>query len=123
MAISRHRQQGITMISLAALLGLLAFFVLLLLTLLPSYLENFKVRSHLENLKESSETLKMTDQQIINTLFRRFQIDDIENVKEEDVLIEEVTGGIKVTIAYEVRKHVMANVDVVMNFNESVEIK
>ena len=123
MFIGRQRQQGITMISLAAVLGVLAFFVLILLTLMPAYLDNFKIRSHLSNLKEDSSVVAMTDQKIINTLFKRFQIDDVEHIKEEDVLIEEINGGIKVSIEYEVRKHLFSNVDVVLSFSESVEIK
>ena len=46
-----HRQTGLTAISIVVILVIAAFFIMLALRLAPIYLENFKVSSHLESLK------------------------------------------------------------------------
>lgn len=118
-----YQQNGLTAISLAIVFMLIGFFTLLIITLFPVYLENYKISSHLSNLGKESGAAKMSDNKIIEKLFRRFSIDDIENIKEEDILIEESNEGLSITIEYEVRTHAMANIDLVVSFSESVDIQ
>lgn len=118
-----YPQSGMTAIGVIIILMMLGFFFLLLITLFPIYVENYKVSSHLNKLSEETGVAKMSDNKIIETLFRRFDIDDIENVKVEDVLIEEDNDGITITVEYEVRTNAMANIDVVVSFSEAVVIQ
>jgi CO dehydrogenase/acetyl-CoA synthase delta subunit len=65
----------------------------------------------------------MTQEEMLDTLFRRFDIDDIEGAKREDVTIEETDNEIKLSVDYEVRSPVLLNVDAVVYFNESILVK
>ena len=49
------RQQGLTLISLVFILGLIGFFVMLTLKIVPIYLDHGKVKSALEALKATPE--------------------------------------------------------------------
>jgi hypothetical protein len=49
-------------------------------------------------------------------------VNDIASVTSEDVVIEKAKGKLHVTVAYEVRKNMVGNVDVVVAFDEDVEI-
>ena len=117
------KQRGITTISLAAILGMLAFFVLIAITLVPVYLENFNVAQKLKTLKTDPQVANMSESEIMDTLFKRFSIDDVDNVKEEDVLISDQGSFIEISVEYEVRKTLVGNVDVVVSFFEKVELK
>jgi ribosomal protein S8 len=64
----------------------------------------------------------MSEDQILDTLFKRLYIDDVENVKPEDVIFEEQGGKLIVSINYEVRRPTIGNIDLVASFYEEVEI-
>ena len=117
------KQRGMTTISLALILGMLAFFVLIALTLAPVYMENFNVVQKLKTLKTDPKVAVMSESEIMDTLFKRFSIDDVDNVKEEDVLISDQGSFIEISVEYEVRKTLVGNVDVVVSFFEKVELK
>jgi Zn-dependent metalloprotease len=119
---SIHRQSGLTAVSIIALLAIGAFFIMLALRLAPIYLENFKVASHLEKLAKDPSSKNMSEDEIITKLFKRFDLDDVENVSEEDLTIEPSDNGIVISIDYEVRTPTIGNVDIVVVFAESAEI-
>lgn len=118
-----HKQRGITAIGVIIIFGLIGFFVLIGLTLAPIYLENFDVGSHVKSLESEPNIANMNDAQIVDTLMKRFNIDNVDNVAEENVAIDETTDGLKVTVGYEVRSKVFGNVDVVVSFTEVANIK
>jgi hypothetical protein len=64
----------------------------------------------------------MSEDEIITKLFKRFDLDDVENVSEEDLTIEPSDNGIVISIDYEVRTPTIGNVDIVVVFAESAEI-
>jgi hypothetical protein len=117
-----QRQRGLTAISIIAMLAVLAFFVAVVLTLFPIYTEHLSVVSHLKGLKQDSESRTMTDKDMIKTMMRRFDIDNVKNVTEDNITIARDSDSTSVTIDYEVRDHFMANIDVVAVFHDEVEI-
>lgn len=119
---SFHRQSGLTAISIVVLLAIGAFFIMLGLRLAPIYMENFKVASHLEKLAKDPSSKSMSDDEIVNTLFKRFDLDDVDNVSQEDLTIEASDNGIMLSIDYEVRSPTIGNIDIVVSFSEKAEI-
>ncbi len=118
-----HHQRGLTGISVILILALIAFFSLLAIRLFPVYLEHFKVSSHLENLAAEENTGKLSDKEIRNTLTKRFDIDDVENVHPEDIFIERPDRDtLIIAIEYEVRTPAFGNVDMVIGFIDEVEV-
>ncbi|WP_455366164.1 DUF4845 domain-containing protein [Kaarinaea lacus] len=118
-----NNQRGVTMITIAAGLALLAFFVLVAITLLPIYIENFSVCSHVSRIGADMRASELTKEEIRKTLIKRFGIDDVKSVAREDISITEIPGGYSVEVDYEVRKHFLGNVDVVVYFTETTEVK
>ncbi|WP_455223499.1 DUF4845 domain-containing protein [Kaarinaea lacus] len=118
-----NKQRGVTMVTIAAGLALLAFFVLIAITLVPVYIENFSVSSHVSRIGHDVRASEMTKQEVRKTLLKRFGIDDVKNVSKEDISITDIPGGYQLEVDYEVRKHFLANIDVVVYFTETAEIK
>jgi len=113
------KQQGVTMITIALGLVLLAFFVLIAVTLFPVYMENFNIKSHVARTAQDSSTKEMNRAEIKKHLIRKFDIDDVKNVTGDDISINEVEGGgIEIDVEYEVRKHFLGNVDLVISFHD-----
>lgn len=117
------KQQGVTMITIALGLVLLAFFVLIAVTVWPVYMENFNVNSHLDRLQNDSKVKSMTKLELVKTLEKRFGIDDVKSVGREDITVTGEPGsGYEIEVDYEVRKEFMGNVDLVIYFNRKITI-
>lgn len=118
---SLQRQRGMTPIAIILMLAVGAFFVAVVLTLFPIYMEHFSVKSHLKGVKEEAETSNLTNKDIMKGLLRRFDIDNVKHVTEDDIDIEPTDDGHRsVVIDYEVRDHFMGNIDIVASFHDEV---
>ena len=118
-----NKQRGVTMVTIAAGLALLAFFVLIAITLLPVYIENFSVSSHVSRIGMDVRASEVTKEEVRKTLLKRFGIDDVKSVERQDISITDIPGGYQIEVDYEVRKHFLGNVDVVIYFTETTEVK
>ncbi|NOX91852.1 MAG: DUF4845 domain-containing protein, partial [Gammaproteobacteria bacterium] len=61
--------------------------------------------------------------EILSTLNKRFSIDDVKNVTNENIFIERrKDGSMVIAIEYEVRTPALGNVDMVVSFVDEVEL-
>jgi hypothetical protein len=118
---SLHRQKGMTGAGWLIVLVLIGFFALLVLKMLPSYMEYYKIVSTFESLEE--ETGLETPLDIRKLIERRFDISYVSTIQPRDVIIRSVGQDYRVQAKYESRKHLFANVYVVMIFDKQVTVK
>ena len=117
------KQRGMTAIGWMIVLGLIGFFAMLVISLLPVYMESFSVNSHIQSLKEEPNITKASSSEIKRILRTRFDIDDVHNVDvAKDVTIEKEKGVLKVTAKYKIQKHLFGNIDLILSFDQGVEI-
>ena len=119
---SLHHQKGLTGIAIILMLAVAAFFIAIALTLFPVYMENFSVASHVHDLKKIPDVKTMTKTDITKRLMRRFDIDNVTNVTEDDIEFVQIPSGWRIEVDYEVRKPFIGNVDIVTIFHEEVEV-
>ena len=117
-----HHQKGMTAIGWLLVLGLIAFFTLITLRLVPAYIEFGKVTSVLESLKDEPGITGKTRGEIIRMVSKRFDVNDVYNVDPKLVEVKKDRGVLKVSINYERREHLVGNVDVVTTFDKLVEV-
>lgn len=104
------------------LLVLLAFLTSIGLTLLPVYMEHFSVKSILDNL--AKERVILAPEEIKPRILKNFILNDVSNVDRQHITVKRQSKDLtKVTIDYEVRRKMIANIDVVIHFNDSVDVK
>ena len=120
---SLHRQKGLTGLSIIALLAMLAFFVALALATFPVYYDQFTVSSQVKGLNDVDGISQMSEGQILDRLMKRFQIDNVTSVKEEDIEVSKNGDQVKVIVNYEVRKGFIGNIDLVLFFDNEYDIK
>jgi len=118
---SLKRQQGVTAIGWLIILGLIGFFVLLTLKMVPSYLEYYKVVSTLESLE--AESGLSTPRDISDLIERRFDISYVNTISHKDVRIQSVGNSYRVTAKYDSKVHLFYNVYVVMAFEKQVMVR
>ena len=118
---SLHQQKGVTAIGWLIILGLIGFFVLLTLKMLPSYMEYYKISSTLETMTKDSGFESQTE--IRDKAERRFDISYVNTITPKDLQIKPYGQSWLVTAKYESRVHLFFNVSVVMDFNKQVKVK
>ncbi|MCX8048963.1 MAG: DUF4845 domain-containing protein [Methylohalobius sp.] len=118
---NRRRQSGMTLIGLVITFGLIGFFTLLALKIMPIYLEHFKVVSSLESLKRTPELAAQTPHEIRNLLIKRLDINMVENVRPEHIRVVKRGGITQVEVSYAVEKPIVGNLSVIVYFDDKIE--
>ena len=117
-----HHQKGMTAIGWMLVLGLIAFFTLITLRMVPLYMEYGKVASTLESLKDQPNIALHSKSEIVKIVSKRFDVNDVKNVDPKLIKISKDRGKMKVGISYERREHLVGNVDIVAIFEKQVEV-
>jgi hypothetical protein len=121
MNLSPSRQQGLTLISLVFILGLIGFFVLLTLKIVPIYLDHGKVKSALEALQETPELASKSEFEIRDSLNKRFSINYVYDVKPENIKVVKHGNYVKVDVEYETVVNLVGNLSALAEFHDTVE--
>ncbi|MBB1471529.1 MULTISPECIES: DUF4845 domain-containing protein [unclassified Luteimonas] len=113
----RNAQRGITLLGFVIVLAVVGLFAYVGMKLFPMYSEYYSVRSALKGLANEPGIANTDPRKIQDLFFRRLYISYAENVKAEHVKIKRVDNGWQMDVNYEVRKPVIANLDVVGRFD------
>jgi hypothetical protein len=122
MAPIKRYQKGYTLISLIFILGLVAFFVLLILKIAPIYMDHSKVVNALAALKQTTDVQSMSEAEVRSTLDKRFNMNYVSDAKMEDVRITKRGNYLRVEIVYEVVQQIAGNLSVLVQFNDKIEV-
>jgi hypothetical protein len=115
----KRTQRGMTLIGFIIVLGVIGLFAYIGMKLVPMYSEYYAVKGALKGLKQEPGIANRDPAKIRDLFFRRLYISYSENVKQENVTIERADGGWLMSVDYEVRKPMIANLDVVGKFSAS----
>ena len=115
------REQGLTMISLALILGLIAFFVLLGLKIVPIYIDHSKVVNALAAVEATTEIETKSKREVINSLKKRFGFNYVYHIEDDDISIVKQGNYLKVDIDYERVEALVGNLSVLVEFHEGFE--
>ncbi|TAK64689.1 DUF4845 domain-containing protein [Methylobacter sp.] len=121
MNLSPNRQQGLTLISILFILGLIGFFVLLTLKIVPIYLDHGKVTSALEALKATPDLASKGEFEIRDSLNKRFAINYVYDVKQDNIKVIKHGNYVKVDIEYETVVNLVGNLSALAEFHDTVE--
>ncbi len=93
--------------------------ITLFLRLGPAYLD-FRTLQAVMNGLPADEVHEMDKSSVRELLKKRFKINNIRDMEVRDIVsIERTKKSTQVTINYEVRQHILFNVDAVLTFDES----
>jgi hypothetical protein len=118
---SKH-QRGYTLISLIFILGIIGFFVLLVLKIAPIYLDHSKVKNALAAVENSTDIETKSEYDVRNSLSKRFNMNYVAHLDAKDVKITKRGNYLKVDADYEVVEKIVGNLSVLVEFNDSFEV-
>lgn len=112
----KRKQSGITLIGFIIVLAVVGVFLYMGMKLVPMYSEYYAVKRSLSGLSEEPGIATQDPAKIRDLFFRRMYVNYSENVKQENFKIARTDKGLQITVKYEVRKDLIANLDVVGKF-------
>lgn len=115
-------QQGLTLISTIFVLGLLAFFILLIFKVAPIYIDHSKVSNALAEIKALPDIQNKSATEIRSSLDKQFNMNYVYDVTQEDIEVVKHGTYLKVKIEYEVVKKLVANLSLLAEFNDVIEV-
>lgn len=122
MNLSPKRQHGLTLISILFILGLIGFFVLLTLKVVPIYLDHGKVKSALEALEATPELASKSEFEIRDSLNKRFSINYVYDVTQDNIKVIKRGNYVKVDIEYETVAKLVGNLSLLAEFHDTIEV-
>ncbi len=110
------KQRGMTLISLIVTLGVLGFLAIMAAKLLPAYIEFFSVKKMMATMDQSGD-LKGTVRDIRAAFDRRNAIEDVKNVRGEDLEITKEGGETVITANWSVKVPMVYNISACLEFS------
>jgi len=112
----RSRQLGFELKSAIFWMAILGFLAVMGAKLMPAYVEYFTVKKMLKSMDEQGD-LKGTVRDIRNAFDKRNAIEDVKNVRPDDLEITKEGGEAVVTANWSVRVPLVSNISACLDFS------
>ncbi len=118
-----RRQAGMTTLGLLILVIFVGLFAFAAIRLAPLYLNYMKVVGVVNGVVEEFDAKGASRTEIKNSISRRFDIEDVSEIRAKDVSVKAVGNGYEVTAAYSHQAPFIANVSFVVDFDKRVVVR
>ena len=116
------KQDGMTLIGFIIVLGFVIFISFIGMKIAPIYMEYYGVVSAMNGVANERGSANLSPFDIrVRVLNRLYVSYSADNVKEQNIKLVR-RNGVHLRIAYEVRKPVIGNLDVIATFDRSVRL-
>ena len=115
--------KGVTVLGMLFSALVVIFVVIIGMNLAPPYLSHYKVQESLKALAKDPNVREMSKPKIKDYLARKFQVNSVRNVSANDLEIEKKDGKTYLNLRYEVRVHMVGNVDAVLKFEDQAMVE
>ena len=112
-------QRGIGVFGIFVVGAMVVCSAILLMKLVPAYLEYFSVKKALATMAKDPELKSMTTPEIKKSFQRRADVDNITSVKGDDIEVSKSGGIPVVSVSYSVKIPIVANLSAWIDFNSS----
>lgn len=122
MNFSPKKQQGLTMMSIVMILICIGAVILLVLTITPVYMNHGKVKSALESVASIPEVEFKSKNEIKSLIGKRFTVNSVEHLPKDAVKIIKHGSYLKIQAKYDVKRPLVGNMSILIEFDESIEV-
>jgi len=102
---------------------LVCFGVMLVVKMLPPYMQNFAVKDAMKDIANEPNVAQMSKGKIKDKLERRLQVEGINSAITNNIVIDKQDGKLQMMLKYENRVPVFGNIDFVFKFDEQVKLE
>ena len=119
----KRTQRGMTLIGFIIVLAVVGIFAYMGMKVIPMYSEYYSVNQAVNGLASEPGVAGLDVSKVRALFFRRLYVSYSENVKEGNVKLQRKGTSWLMTVDYEVRRPLIANLDVVGKFHVEKELK
>ncbi len=114
-------QRGMSTLGMMTVVLLIVFAAVTAMKLWSPYYDDLAVKTAVENISKEESTKTMSPKEVLDTLNKRLQVNQV-TLSKDDVVIKKEDGLIKIDVIYERRIPMYGNVDAMVKFNHSATI-
>lgn len=118
----KHKQRGMTLIGFVMVLAIAGLFIYVGMKLIPMYTEFYSVKKALAAMANEDGIANKSAADVKRSLAKRLNMSYAGTIKSEHVKVERKGPGWFVTVEYENRRELIANLDVVGKFHAEKEL-
>lgn len=118
MTTTPSRQRGMSMISWAVVLIVVAILGTAAFRMIPAYMEHNTISTTIRSQLQDGKTALMSPREIREGIGKRFTINQVDVIRVDDLAIVKEGGVLTVSTDYEVREPMFYNVSIVMTFKD-----
>jgi len=119
----RKRQYGGAMV---VAIVVIAISVWLSFKLVPIYLQNGTVSSVLDNIRQETDVAKKSNADLQQLLLSRLGFEKIDRINQNNfaelVKIERTVEGFSMTVQYDTRSKLVANISLVVDYKKTIKV-
>lgn len=119
----RKSQRGVSFVSVLLLLIILGFGFTIGVRLFPVYMNYFNVKSVMDEVAHSPGIGSKGYRAVWDGVMKRLDINGVNNIREKDFHMKTVGNRTTLTIKYQVKQHLIGNIDGLINFDYSVHYR
>ena len=115
------KQRGVSMFGILVLLAMITLFFTVGLKIAPIYINHNLLTGICQDLIDNGQALNMTQSEIRSTVSNNLRINQIQGFDVDNIRMRRENGEAIISIAYESRIELVANLDVIATFDETLE--
>ncbi len=112
-----HKQQGLTAISWVIIIAFLGFQGILAMNVIPVYINDASVKSIVKGLETDPDLRGANSRKIREIILKRLKINNLYDIKKDNIKIKKARNGYSVNITYEPRGTLVGNLDYIITFS------
>jgi hypothetical protein len=117
---TRKSQRGVSLISVFLLLAILGVGFTIGIRLFPVYMDYYNVKSIMDEVAHSPGIGSKNYHDVWDGISKRLDINDINAITQKNFSMKTVGNQTTLTIKYQVKRHLIANIDGLMSFDYAV---
>lgn len=118
-----YKQKGMTMIGWVIMVAFIGFNALVAINVAPIYFTDSNVASLWESLESDTTLIGKGPKQIRQVIGKRLRVNNVYDIKKEDVSIKKSKGFYIVTLEYEPRGKIIGSLDYIITFKHEAKIR
>jgi len=120
---SKQEQRGATMLGMLTIVAILGLAVYAGIRLVPMYMDHYAVVRAMQDTAKSLQGGDVSPGAIRTALSARWTVDYISNIAANEIAVTPVPEGLEMRAAYEARAPFIANIWLVLEFDDAVVVK
>tara|TARA_R100001377_G_scaffold83376_1_gene64787 strand:+ start:100 stop:510 length:411 start_codon:yes stop_codon:yes gene_type:complete len=116
-----RQQRGFSKLGLVLMLVVLVSGLTFGLKVLPVYIDHNFVRGVAESLLESGRASAMTQAELRSEIASSMRVNNVRDFDLDSISTSRVNGANVISIAYERRIPLVANIDIILSFDDQIQ--